>query len=181
LRQIESHTQPCERRLRSYPGTSHSAPHMASGARGLVSRSPDQQLVAKGSCDQTSKNGRRCCTYALHEKTAFSRFQTVHSVEPEGRLRAESTPTESASGRTGVPAKADIPLRVRDRLRRPHAILGGLPHVAVTLKAASRRTGHNSNPWPSVGSSTSAPLSFPTKTFRLTKIGSSSPFQSRVD
>jgi hypothetical protein len=78
-------------------------------------------------------------------------------------------------------AKADIPSRVRDRLHDPHAILGGLPHAAVTLKAASRRTGHNSNSWPSVGRSTPPPLSFPTKTFQLMKIVSLSPLQSRVD
>lgn len=94
---------------------------------------------------------------------------------------ADIGPTRAAFRRTGVRAKADIPSRVRNRLYRPRAILGRLPHAAVTLKAASCRTGHNSNSRPSVGRSTPPPLSCPTKTFRLMKIGSLSPLQSRVD
>src|SRR5580693_2342072 len=96
-------------------------------------------------------------------------------------------PYRSPTRKDGLGRKARLqgsrrqgPECLRDMLHRTHAIVGRLPHAAVTLKAASRRTGHNSNSWPSVGRSTPPPLSFTTKTFRLMKIGSLSPLQSRV-
>jgi hypothetical protein len=70
----------------------------------------------------------------------FSRFSPVHRADFEGQQRAESAPTKVASGRTGVRAKAAIPLRARNGLHRPKRTL-------ISLVARSHRDWRDQR-WP---------------------------------
>ena len=103
---------------------------------------------------------------------SYLRIPSVPEPDSEGRPRAESTPTGVASARTGVLARYASPHSC-DRRQTPacgrHA-QGSLAPNRPQLEFLA-----------SVGRSTPPPLSFTTKTFRLMKIGSLSPLQSRVD
>ena len=78
-------------------------------------------------------------------KTALSRLPPLHWANLEGRLRAVSAPPGVASGRTGVRAKAGIPLRARTRLHRPKRSYAscddGIPEGDRCLHDASDSNG----------------------------------------
>ena len=91
-------------------------------------------------------DGSRDCD--RHSATLPRGSRAANSCIRECRKRAESAPTEVASGRTGVRAKAVIQVRARNWLHRPGAHLSELSADGREGRlAAARRVGEREVLW----------------------------------